>query len=95
MQGAVIKLLPSLILNCGQRQYQSKIWIPKYETYTPLLLIFSLVSIMASSYKDLCGFKWSEECLRSATDFLTKLPRFSTSLTAFLSAVQVEIEKTP
>ena len=53
IQGAWIKLSRTLILNYGQRQYQSKIWCTKYERYTPLLPIISLVSIMASSYEDL------------------------------------------
>ena len=42
-----------LDIDCRQRHYHSQIWPTKHERHTTLLLIFSLVSIVASSYEDL------------------------------------------
>ncbi len=44
------------------------------ESYTHVLSIFTLVVVMLSSYEDLEGYKWEEVDLRSAADFMTKLP---------------------
>ena len=45
------------------------------ESYSHVLSIFTLVVVMPSSYEDLEGYKWEEVDLRSAADFMTKLPQ--------------------
>ena len=70
-----MKLSRTLGLNCGRKNYRSNKCRTNSESYTCVLSIFTLVVVMPSLYEELEGYKWEEVDLRSAADFMTKLPQ--------------------
>ncbi len=75
IQGVQTKLSRTLGPCCGRTNYRSITCSINSESYTHVLSIFTLVVVMPSSYEDLEGYKWEEVDLRSAADFMTKLPQ--------------------
>ena len=75
VQGVQTKLSRTLGPHCGWTNYHSSTCSINSESYTYVLSIFNLVVVMPSSYEDLEGYKWEEVYLRSAADFMNKLPQ--------------------
>ena len=68
-----MKLLRTLRLNCGRRNYCSNKCRTNSETYTCVVSLLTLVNLLPSSYEELEGYRSEEVDLRSAADLMTKI----------------------
>ncbi len=75
IQGVQTKLSRTLGPHCRRTNYRSITCSINSESYTHVLSISTLIVVMPSSYEDLDGYKWEDVDLRSAADFMTKLPQ--------------------